>query len=127
MAETNQEKEMVRFVHCANKSVFTEELSAGKFDKNSIVFIAQEKLIWTQTDSAEDFYDCSNHEDIRELIEDLSEKLGLLEDEVAAFKALVETDYALKTEVASTLTEAKKYADGAHTAIPTADINALFA
>jgi hypothetical protein len=57
----------------------------------------------------------------------LSERLGLLEDEVTAFKALIETDYALKTEVASSLTEAKKYADGAHTAISTSEITALFA
>lgn len=115
-----------RFIHCANKGVFLTQRENGVIGRDSIVFIAQEKLIWTQTDSNDDFYDCSNHADIRELIEDLSERLGLLEDEVVAFKALIETDYALKTEVASSLTEAKKYADGAHTAIPTTEINALF-
>jgi hypothetical protein len=42
MAETNNQ---VRFVHCANKEIFLEKLTAGEFTKDSIVFIAQEKLI----------------------------------------------------------------------------------
>lgn len=125
MSETNNQN--VRFVHCANKDIFLEKLAASEFDKNSIVFIAQEKLIWTQTDSTEDFYDCSNHEDIRAFIDELSEKLESLENAHAAFEELVAGTYALKTQVTDVLKEAKTYADGLHSAIPTSEITALFA
>lgn len=114
MAETNNQ---VRFVHCANKEIFLEKLAAGEFTRDSIVFIAQEKLIWTQTDLNDDFYDCSGHEALTKTVEELAEAFGLFEKEFDDFKAYVENTFVVDEEISDESTNpvqnkvVKKYID----------------
>lgn len=116
----------VNFVHCADLNAFTankysETNTEGKITNDNIVFIKKEKLIWTN----DQFYTCDG-----DAIQELVDNLGLLGTELSDFKTYVENTFAKITyvdnEISATLTAAKKYADGAHTAIPTTEINALF-
>lgn len=116
----------VNFVHCTDLNAFTankysETNTEGKITNDNIVFIKKEKLIWTN----DQFYTCDG-----DAIQELANNLGLLGTELSDFKTYVETTFAkiayVDSEISATLTSAKKYADGAHTAIPTTDINKLF-
>ena len=56
----------VRFINCAEKTTFNNKLTAGEIASSDIVFIADEKMIWTH----EIFYPCPYTKDeIDELIE----------------------------------------------------------